>query len=122
MRQAGGHDAASPDTETWIVIECKWFGAARTPREIANWLQDFHGHDGDKLHKHLRRYAWIVANIEKVMNSLGLTRPQHIQSRVVTTLPVPLAFTMDLSPDTEVWTKRELPVRLQCNPGMVCQV
>lgn len=65
IRQLGGSKqlgdldvlAISRDARTWIVIECKWFGAARTPREIANWLQDLHGHDGDKLHKHLRKVA-----------------------------------------------------------------
>ena len=100
--------AISPDGETWIVIECKWFGAARTPREVASWIQDYRGRAGDKLDRHLRRHAWVEANRASVAEALRVTLPSEVLGRIVTTSPVPLAFTAGSPPNAAVWTRREL--------------
>jgi hypothetical protein len=105
--------AISPDGKTWIVVECKWFGAARTPREIAGWMQDYRGHSEDKLDRHLQRHAWIEANRAAVAASLNITPPARALGRVVTTSPVPLAFTQDLPTSATVLTRRELISFLQ---------
>lgn len=104
--------AISPDGCQWITIECKWFGAARTPREIANWLQDYHGKSGDKLDRHLQRHTWIDENKEAVAKVLNLEIPETVLGRVVTTSPVPLAFRSGLPTAATVWTRREVVARL----------
>jgi hypothetical protein len=97
------------DGRRWWVIECKWFGAARTPREIANWLQDFRGHNGDKLDRHLKRLAWIREHRERVAIQLGLLGvPELIEPKIVTTSPVPLVLQKHLPEGSDVLTKREL--------------
>jgi hypothetical protein len=122
MRQLGAHQklgdldvlAVSPSGNTWIVIECKWFGAARTPREIANWLQGFHGHDGDKLHRHLQRFEWVQKHVIEIASALDLKMPANrIVPRIVTTGPVPLAFRANLPAGSDVWTRRELAAALK---------
>lgn len=100
--------AVSADGTTWVVVECKWFGAARTPREVAAWLQDFRGHDGDKLHKHLQRCEWIDANSSTAAQRLGLAPPQRILRRLVTTRPAPLAYANEVPAQTNVRTERQL--------------
>lgn len=100
--------AVSGDGTVWVVVECKWFGAARTPREVAAWMQDFHGRDGDKLHKHLQRCNWIEANSDIVAQRLRLTPPQRVLRRLVTTRPVPLAYANDVPAQTNVRTERQL--------------
>jgi hypothetical protein len=100
--------AVSPDSTTWIVIECKWFGAARTPREVSNWIQDYRGRSGDKLDRHLQRYAWIAANSDAIAKRLGVGIPTEVLGRIVTTSPVPLAFTANLVENATVWTERQL--------------
>ena len=110
--------AISPAGDTWIVIECKWFGAARTPREVANWLQDFRGRGGDKLEKHLGRFEWIRKHVPEVSEALGIQAlPATIIPKIVTTSPVPLAFTANLPAGSEVLTRRELQVAL--NEGRI---
>jgi hypothetical protein len=105
--------AVSPDGAVWIVIECKWFGAARTPREIANWLQDYHGKADDKLDRHLKRHAWIDRNRNSVAMALDLKLPEQVLGRVATTNPVPLAFKEGLPPEATVMTRRQLPESLR---------
>jgi hypothetical protein len=127
MQQLGGHHklgdldilAVSPSGDTWIVIECKWFGAARTPREIANWLQGFHGNLGDKLDRHLQRFNWVQIHFTKVAAALDLKIPGNkIVPKIITTSPVPLAFTVNLPPNSEVWTRRELAAALKLGDNM----
>ncbi|WEK39817.1 MAG: hypothetical protein P0Y50_14975 [Candidatus Brevundimonas colombiensis] len=100
--------AVSADGATWIVIECKWFGGARSSREVASWLQDYHGHDGDKLDRHLKRVAWIRENATAVANRLKLATPIRILGRVVTTTPAPLSYLRELPQDAAVLTRRTL--------------
>ncbi|WID99675.1 hypothetical protein QO058_30200 (plasmid) [Bosea vestrisii] len=100
--------AVSANGKTWVVVECKWFGAARTPREVAAWMQDFHGRDGDKLHKHLQRCDWIEANSSIVAQRLGLAPPERILKRLVTTRPAPLAYVHELPTQANVRTERQL--------------
>jgi hypothetical protein len=110
-KQLGDVDvlAVSSDNRRWWVIECKRFGAARTPREIANWLNDFRGHDGDKLDRHLKRCAWIRQHQHMVAERLKLpVVPNVIEPKIVTTSPVPLTLQKDLPPESDVLTKREL--------------
>lgn len=110
-KQLGDLDVlgVSEDGHRWWVIECKWFGAARTPREIANWLQDFRGHDGDKLDRHLKRLAWIREHREDVAAQLELPcLPLAIEAKIVTTSPVPLELQKHLPADSDVLTKRDL--------------
>jgi hypothetical protein len=110
-KQLGDLDvlAVSKDGRRWWVIECKWFGAARTPREIANWLQDFRGHDGDKLDRHLKRLAWIREHRKLVTAQLELPSvPEAIEPKIVTTSPVPLELQKHLPSDSDVLTKRNL--------------
>lgn len=105
--------AISPDGATWIVIECKWFGGARSPREAASWLQDYHGHDGDKLDRHLKRAAWIRENAATVAKRLKLQPPCRILGRIVTTTPAPLSYVRTLPKDAAVLTRRTLEVALR---------
>jgi len=110
-KQLGDLDVlgVSKDGRRWWVIECKWFGAARTPREIANWLHDFRGRDGDKLDRHLKRLAWICEHRDRVAARLGLAViPDSIEPKIVTTSPVPLALQKNLPAGSEVLSKREL--------------
>jgi hypothetical protein len=100
--------AISPDGAIWVVIECKWFGAARTPREVASWIQDYRGRAGDKLDRHLQRHAWVESNVAAVATSLRLSSPAKVLGRIVTTSPVPLAFTGGIASNAAVWTRREL--------------
>jgi hypothetical protein len=101
--------AVGKDGRRWWVIECKWFGAARTPREIANWLQDFRGHDGDKLDRHLKRLAWIREHRKLVTARLELPYvPEAIEPKIVTTSPVPLELQKHLPAGSDVLTKRNL--------------
>jgi hypothetical protein len=111
--------ATRPDGKSWFVIECKWFGAVRTPREIANWLQDFRGNAGDKLHRHLRRFKWIQDNAASVAKILGVETPEQVRPSIVTTVPVPLSFMEGLPPDTQTSTKRELAENLRSHPESV---
>ncbi len=106
--------AVSPDGRRWWVIECKWFGAARTPREIASWLQDFRGKPGDKLDKHLRRVAWVREHRATVVTRLGLAAvPECVEGRIVTTSPVPLSLQSGLPPGSDVLPRRELAQALR---------
>jgi hypothetical protein len=105
--------AVSPDGATWLVIECKWFGGARSPREMASWLQDYHGNDGDKLDRHLKRAAWIRENAAAVAKRLKLAAPIRILGRVVTTTPAPLSYVRELAEDATVLTRRTLGKVLQ---------
>jgi len=100
--------AVSPGGAVWVVMECKWFGAARTPREVANWIQDYRGRAGDKLDRHLQRHAWIETNVVAVAASLRIATPQKVLGRIVTTSPVPLALTEGSAASAIVWTRREL--------------
>jgi hypothetical protein len=100
--------AISPDGATWVIFECKWFGAARTPREVASWIQDYRGRAGDKLDRHLQRHAWIEMNAGAVAALLRIGMPSKVLGRIVTTSPVPLAFTEGLASNAIVWTRREL--------------
>jgi hypothetical protein len=100
--------AVSPDGATWIVIECKWFGGARSPREVTSWLQDYHGHDGDKLDRHLKRVAWIRENAAAVAKRLRLAAPVQILGRIVTTTSAPLSYVRELPEDAAVLTRRTL--------------
>ncbi len=100
--------AVSLDGNQWLVIECKWFGAVRTAREVANWMQDYHGTGGDKLDHHLQRYAWICDNKEQVAQRLQIAVPMQITGRIVTTRPVPLTFTQKLPAPATVWTRRQV--------------
>ena len=101
--------AISPDGHQWCVIECKWFGAARTPREIASWLQDFRGNPGDKLDRHLRRVAWVREHRVAVAALLGLpVVADKIDGKIVTTSPVPLALLVGLPAGSDVLPRREL--------------
>ncbi|WP_312165802.1 hypothetical protein [Phenylobacterium sp.] len=104
--------AISPDGNTWVLCECKWFGAARTPREVAGWMQDFHGRGGDKLDKHLSRLRWIQAEVSSVAQRLGLTVPTTILPLIVTTRPVPLAFVQELPKGADVRTIQQLRAEL----------
>lgn len=106
--------AVSPDGAQWRVVECKWFGAARTPREIDNWLQGFRGEKGDKLGRHLKRCAWVESNTATVAKVLKLkSQPQMIEPRIVTTIPVPIAILEGLPKGSEVMTRRQLTADLQ---------
>jgi hypothetical protein len=100
--------AVSADGTVWVVVECKWFGAARTPREVAAWMQDFHGRDGDKLHKHLQRCDWIEVNSAMVAQQLRLKPPLKILRRLVTTRPAPLAYANEVPAQANVRTERQL--------------
>ncbi len=101
--------AVSPDEERWWVVECKWFGAARTPREIANWLQDFRGDPEDKLYRHLRRFSWIHSHKRDVAAALKLQRsPAVVEPKIVTTSPVPLVLLSGLPDGSDVLARREL--------------
>lgn len=100
--------AVSPDRKTWLVLECKWFGAVRTAREIANWLQDYHGISGDKLERHLLRYEWINENKNTVAIRLKLKAPKRILGRITTTLPVPLTYQEKLPENAHVVTRRKM--------------
>lgn len=104
--------AISPDGATWQIIECKWFGAARTPREVAAWMQDFHGHGGDKLDRHLKRFEWVRDHLAVFAKALGLSPPLRLEGRVVTTNPVPLAFVANLPEAAHVRTRRQLMAEL----------
>ena len=110
--------AVSADGTTWVIVECKWFGAARTPREVAAWMQDFRGHDGDKLHKHLQRCDWIEANSALVAQRLRLAAPQRILRRLVTTRPAPLAYATEIPPEANVRTERQLQAEFG-QPGVI---
>ena len=106
--------AISPDENRWLILECKWFGAARTPREIASWLQDFHGHPGDKLDRHLQRVEWIKINKSLVVSALKLSRtPDWIDGAIATTSPLPLQIKADLPTDATVLTRRFLKLHLR---------
>ncbi len=106
--------AVSPDGRRWWVIECKWFGAARTPREIASWLQDFRGKPGDKLDKHLRRVAWMREHRASVVTRLGLAAvPEWVEGKIETTGPVPLSLQSGLPPGSNVLPRRELAQALR---------
>ncbi len=109
--------AVSADGTVWVVVECKWFGAARTPREVAAWMQDFHGRDGDKLHKHLQRCDWIEANSAMVAQRLRLAPPQRILRRLVTTRPVPLAYVSEVPAQANVRTERQLQAEFGDRPA-----
>jgi len=98
----------SPSRRSWLVVECKWFGAARTPREVANWLQDFHGRGGDKLDKHLSRVKWLRENAGLAAKRLKLPAPEHIEPLIVTTSPVPLGLQKNLPDEAHVLTRRQL--------------
>ncbi|WP_192439403.1 hypothetical protein [Ensifer sp. ENS03] len=111
--------AVSADGTVWVVVECKWFGAARTPREVAAWMQDFHGRDGDKLHKHLQRCEWIEANSDTVAQRLRLAPPQSVLKRLVTTRPVPLAYANEVPVQTNVRTERQLRAEFGQFPAVV---
>jgi hypothetical protein len=103
----------TPDGKIWWLIECKWFGAARTPREIANWLLGFRGNSGDKLDRHLKRVAWIRANAERVATSLRLGRlPEIVEPKIITTSPVPLQILKNLPEGADVLTRRQLATML----------
>ena len=110
--------AVSAGGTVWVVVECKWFGAARTPREVAAWMQDFHGRDGDKLHKHLQRCNWIEANSAMVAQRLRLAPPQRILRRLVTTSPVPLAYVNEVPAQTNVRTERQLQAEFGRRPAV----
>ena len=110
--------AVSADGKTWVIVECKWFGAARTPREVAAWMQDFHGHDGDKLHKHLQRCDWIEANSALVAQRLRLATPQRILRRLVTTRPAPLAYAAEVPAEANVRTERQLQAEFGRPPAI----
>jgi hypothetical protein len=103
--------AVSPDGDEWLVIECKWFGAARTAREVANWMQSYHGTGGDKLERHIRRHEWISDNKEDVAKRLGLVAATQVKGRIATTRPIPLSFTQNLPEQATVLTLRELKRR-----------
>ena len=108
--------AVSPDEEQWWVVECKWFGAARTPREIANWLQDFHGEPGDKLYRHRRRFSWIQSHKCDVAAALKLRRvPAVVEPKIVTTSPVPLELFSRLPDGSNVLTRRELVTKISAS-------
>ena len=114
-KQLGDLDVLGIDQggRCWWVIECKRAGAARTPREIANWLNDFRGHDGDKLDRHLKRVEWIRKNRALVAARLGVSVvPDRIEPRIVSSFPVPLALQKNLPAGSDVLTKRELRERL----------
>ncbi|WP_191558965.1 NERD domain-containing protein [Brevundimonas aurantiaca] len=100
--------AVSPDGAIWMVIECKWFGRASSSREVASWLQDYHGHDGDKLDRHLRRTAWIRENAAKVAEHLKIPAPERVLGRIVTTTPAPLSYVRALPEDADLLTRRTL--------------
>lgn len=104
--------AVSPDGGTWQIIECKWFGAARTPREVAAWMQDFRGRCGDKLDHHLKRFEWVRDHLGEVAKALGLSPPSLLLGRVVTTSPVPLAYVANLPEHAQVRTRRQLMAEL----------
>ena len=105
--------AISPDGAIWVVIECKWFGAARTPREVAGWLQNYRGHGGDKLERHLTRHTWIELNAEIAARSLQVAPPSTVLGRIVTTSPVPLKFTEETGANAIVWIRQILTEMLK---------
>jgi hypothetical protein len=96
----------------WVVVECKWFGAARTAREVMNWMQDFHGKGGDKLDHHLQRAAWVSTNKAQAAQRLKLAEPRLVLGRIVTTRPVPLAFSSRLPAGADTLTKRQFVASL----------
>ncbi|MBC8745352.1 MULTISPECIES: hypothetical protein [Paraburkholderia] len=80
-----------------LAIECKRLKSARTISEIAQCCARFAGREGDHLHKHLRRMAWIRANHEHVAKYLKLSlTSMHIENPLVTNVEVPFSYVKDL--------------------------
>jgi hypothetical protein len=80
-----------------MAIECKRLKGARTVAEIAQSCSRFAGREGDHLHKHLRRIAWLNANREKVAAFLGVSHANlRIENPLVTNAEVPFSYVKDL--------------------------
>ena len=66
---------AIPHRHLLVLIECKDFEFARTPREIQNQLIEvFKGSSGSRsvIDKHQRRVAWVEGHLPEVLAELGL--------------------------------------------------
>ncbi|KWF06400.1 hypothetical protein WT55_21155 [Burkholderia pseudomultivorans] len=80
-----------------MAIECKRLKNARTVSEIAQSCARFAGREGDHLHKHLRRVAWLQSNHDKVANYLGVdVSILRIENPLVTNVAVPFAYVKNL--------------------------
>ncbi len=80
-----------------MAIECKRLKSARTVSEIAQSCARFAGREGDHLHKHLRRVAWLQKNHDKVANYLRLdVSTLQIENPLVTNVAVPFAYVKNL--------------------------
>ncbi|WP_199544170.1 hypothetical protein [Paraburkholderia kururiensis] len=80
-----------------MAIECKRLKNARTVSEIAQSCARFAGREGDHLHKHLRRVAWLHENRDKVAKYLGIdVSILRIENPLVTNVEVPFAYVKDL--------------------------
>lgn len=90
-----------------MVVESKWFGQARTAREVMNWMQGFHGKGGDKLDHHLKRVEWVQANSAQAAQRLGLATPARVLGRIVVPRPVPLAFVVEPPAGEDTLTRRQ---------------
>lgn len=80
-----------------LLLECKRLQPARTIGEISELLRQFRGETGDRLGKHMRRYAWVVEHGRDIRVALGV--PHHATSIVpalVTNRDVPMRFRTDL--------------------------
>jgi hypothetical protein len=88
-----------------LAIECKRLKGARSISELARNCARFRGNEGDRLHKHLRRVAWLGAHPDALarftkldLNDVKLHAPMVINS------PVPFRYLKDLpmAPDDVV--------------------
>lgn len=85
-----------------LAIECKRLKSVRTVSEIAQSCARFAGREGDHLHKHLRRVAWIQANRDRVAKHLALSVvDMRIENPLVTSVAVPFSFIKDLPLSTD---------------------
>jgi hypothetical protein len=101
-------DLGDIDVLAWVpdghilAIECKRLKAARSVSEIAQTCSRFAGNEGDHLHKHLRRLAWLEANRDSLARFVGLPSANILlHAPLVTSAVVPFAYLKGLPLQSE---------------------
>jgi hypothetical protein len=83
--------AATPATRLLEAVEVKDLSVARTPRELANELEQTFARGGARRSRaeiHAERVAWLERNLADVLDWLGLDRGEAAQWRVVGSIVV----------------------------------
>ncbi|HVZ44311.1 MAG TPA: hypothetical protein VHA82_10920 [Ramlibacter sp.] len=80
-----------------LIVECKRLKQSRTVAEIALACDRFKGNVGDKLHRHLRRFAWLQANQAGLAKFIGhRTSALKLQGPLVVSRAVPFKYLQGL--------------------------